>query len=191
MKKLAPKIEGVEKPVVGRFYLVPCVWDENYGVTRRTVHKGGWWPVIGPWHEDADIGFAEHHFHFDVRFFTEWNWEGRGKRQNMARVKTRQPRELAVMAVPKIEYRRLKMLREMPDFPKEETSWAVAGGWVEGSKNDLVKRVEEKFKDVRMTCMKCPHRGMPLTGLPVKDGMVVCNGHGLRWELATGRMVVR
>lgn len=56
------RIEDVKSPEVGKFYLVRCIDHPNVKGNHR------WLPVIGPWHEDAEIvGFSDHHFHYDWR----------------------------------------------------------------------------------------------------------------------------
>src|SRR5579859_1364238 len=147
------KIEDVESPVVGRFYLVPCV----YFKLEQTFGEH-WNPVIGDWHEDADIGVSRYHFHYDVRFFGKRRWElGAPYRRYYAKPEAHMARVFAAFETkPEIVYRRLKMKRQMPDFPHIADSFIV--------------KLEAKFKDVNMKCMTCPHRGMSLKGLPVKDG---------------------
>jgi hypothetical protein len=52
-------------PVVGRFYLVPCVRGEWNS-------KVAWWPVAGGIHNDAEFfAFKEDHYHLDPRFMTD------------------------------------------------------------------------------------------------------------------------
>jgi hypothetical protein len=171
------KIEEVDCPQVGKFYLVACVLNEHLG----------WLPVVGNWHEDSDIGINVYHYHYDVRFFTE-RYMNRDGKSAMTRIAT----EAANVFVkgtdadknnpPKVVYKRRMMRREMPDFPDKDYSF---------KKPKLLIILEEKFKDVKMICMTCPHRGMRLKGLPTKDGTVVCNGHGLKWDLATGKVIPR
>jgi hypothetical protein len=53
--------EITDEPVVGKFYMVPCVW-----------YYGEWMPVIGPRHDDKEvIGFTDKHYHKDVRFVSD------------------------------------------------------------------------------------------------------------------------
>lgn len=74
------------------------------------------------------------------------------------------------------------MMRPMPVFP----------AFLDGNKIHIASVLEEQFKDVKLKCKTCPHRGMSLEQLPVAvDGTVVCNGHGLKWHLETGSMVPR
>lgn len=177
------KITEVEQPVVGRQYRVPCV-------IRYTGGKMSFWPVIGPWHEDKDIiGFDWHHFHYDVRFLSKAQMNTlspfRSEAYALVSVFTNETgiRGARDTEQPVLHWKRRLLKREMPDFPSTSS--------VDGSKNKLSTNIEAAFKDVKMTCMTCPHRGFKLTGLPVKDGNVVCNGHGLKWNLSTGEMVPR
>lgn len=54
-----------ERPVVGRFYRVPCVYGDAYGLVS-------WWPIFGPEHKDRDLDITYSHWHFDARFLTEY-----------------------------------------------------------------------------------------------------------------------
>jgi len=171
-------IHLVAKPQVGSFYLVPCYLRADHGINA-------WWPVAGPRHEDADIGFREEHYHLDARFMSSAMWEAmsvhsepviNGERFRLSRVTINVTPDM-------IQHRCMRMNRQMPDFPARMTDGKISG---------ICTTLEKQFTDVRMKCMTCPHRGMPLTGLPVRpDGTVVCNGHGLKWHLATGVMVSR
>ncbi len=52
--------------------------------------------------------------------------------------------------------------------------------------------LEPEFAQCRLTKGKCPHKNIPLVGLePDSDGNVICPGHGLKWNLATGQLVSR
>lgn len=183
MKRLQ-KIEDVDQPEVGSFYLVPCV---EIILQRR---RGLFWLVIGTWHEDAKLGVPKFHFHHDVRFYTDarnknplnrgFHWGG-NPAYNLGKVLA--PEISDEHNPPEIVYRRMRMLRPMPDFPMSGFT---------GNKTTMQITLEDEFKGVQLNCLKCPHRGMSLKGLPVAaDGTVICNGHGLKWNLKTGRMVKR
>jgi hypothetical protein len=174
---MTPKISDVDKPEVGKLYLVPCVYS--------SWKKGArWWPVIGPWHQDKEIQFDAFHFHYDFRFFPQRNMMDRsGLGYDLTRVHfipQSWDGKKDTTTQPEIVWRRRKMQREMPDFPLRLRS---------GELSNVCKTLEPIYKDAKLKCMTCPHRGMSLKGLPVKDGVVVCNGHGLRWNVATGEMV--
>lgn len=174
MKRVS-EIEG--EPEVGKFYLVPCVRFE-----------GAWRPVIGPRHEDAEyIGVEILHYHDDLRFLGnaaikrsyEWhNFFSKGI--------TCPPEEfkmtsvLASHACSKVVERPVRCKRRMPDFPLV----------VKTQRAPWFDKLQDAYADSR-GCARCPHRGMPLQGLPVKDGVVICPGHGLAWSVETGEMVRR
>jgi hypothetical protein len=59
------KVSDVPTPIVGRYYLVPCVDAFGYRGGKVT------WPVMGPIHNDADIGITFEHYHLDLRFLSD------------------------------------------------------------------------------------------------------------------------
>jgi hypothetical protein len=166
------------EPEVGKFYLVPCV-----------RHYGEWVPVIGPRHDDREvIGFAEKHYHKDVRFLSDdwleqrWAWS----RFNSSRPLTCTPEEYELASVLIVDAepreRRMKCRRRMPQFPTAITD-AGRPAWQ--------RKLERAYKNANAKCGRCPHRGLPLNGQPVKDGKVICPGHGLVFDVATGKLVPR
>lgn len=169
------KIEDVKLPAVGRYYQVRCA----YGKRPHLSKQREWWPVIGSWHEDADIGVAAYHFHYDVRFYSEAEFN-RGRIPHLAQVHTWGLVDSAMSdqtAPVRTEYFRMKMRRQMPDFPADPP---------------FLWKLEDLFRDVTLKCRVCPHRGFSLEGLQrAADGTVLCNGHGLKWNLETGRLVAR
>lgn len=172
------KIEDVPNPEVGRHYLMPC---SLLLASHSNSRKPAWVPLIGPWHEDADIGIATFHFHYDARFLTAQILGGKDPAYYIGRVHTAgcHPDSCGIMGAtpPPIEYKRRKMLRQMPDFPGHGA---------------FTLQLESKFKRHELKCLTCPHRGMSLQGLPQDDqGRVICNGHGLRWNLKTKRLSPR
>jgi hypothetical protein len=177
------KIEEVKNPVLGKYYLVPCVKH----MIRREVENPffEWLPIIGPWHEDSDIGTPAYHFHYDARFIPKRTYES-SRRSYLGKVHTAMTSHdkntsegLDMSKAAEVVYRRMKMLREMPEFP---------GPWVA----QFIPKLEKTFSKHRLTCAICPHRGMPLDSLPQDElGRVVCNGHGLRWNLRTHQLSPR
>ena len=65
-------------------------------------------------------------------------------------------------------------------------AWAPAPAW-----HSVLTRVyRDRVIDLERPV--CPHRGIPLDGLPcTRRGVVTCPGHGLRWNLRTGKIVTR
>lgn len=168
------KMTGEVVPEVGRYYLVPC----------RAVHgTSRWYPIHGPLHDDRDIGIAAKHHHVDLRFMS--------KRQILRWIvwrNTNLPPEVEAMTQvigdthggrqTAVFYRKVMCKRQMPQFP--------ALAWQE--------RIGRRFAGhcLNLEHPVCPHKGFSLTGLPQDaDGIVTCPGHGLRWNLRTGRLVAR
>lgn len=155
---------------IGRYYRVPVIWNQRW---RQFV------PVLGPLHEDrAIIGFPEEHWHIDWRFVTERFW----LRHSLGR--------LTPLATPiskrnttgDVTMRRLKCKRAMPVFPAR-----TAGGPI-----PWLPALEDAYAGATLKCGRiCPHQGLPLAGCPVQDGVVVCPGHGLAWDVATGKLRTR
>jgi hypothetical protein len=161
-------------PVIGRQYRVPCVWARFYSQPLLV-------PIIGPWHEDVALEFPHEHFHIDWRFVKDWQWfrvgHSIGSPAALGQVITAPEGEV-------FECRR-KCIRQMPEFPMFRS---------DGAPTQQARRIHRACQGMRLKpgCMVCPHKGMPLNGLPVDgEGRVVCPGHGMRWDLATGEMVAR
>ena len=53
----------------------------------------------------------------------------------------------------------------------------------------LYKLFETACDGLKMTGMKCPHRGTDLTNCPVVEGVVTCPAHGMRWRVEDGSLV--
>lgn len=170
----------IEPPKLRRRYLVPCVLAPRNGDQREF-----WVPVIGPRHDDPEIGVRWQHFHHDWRFVT------RRLFREYFRIEPDQPdaadRPFAKIAHSKVvstitrgpEDRVMVCVREMLEFPRVTS---------------FMHRLEPRHADqlVKPGCAVCPHRGMPLENLPRDaSGCVVCPGHGLKWNLTTGQLVSR
>ena len=171
-----------EPPVVGRYYMVPCV-EVQTGVSGLSA---GFWPVTGPQHEDHDvIGFPYRHWHVDLRFLSaqqagekamQWGsvltterktwcfWPGPGDIEGIPGIATQ------------VTMQRRRCMRTAEWFPRLRALW--------------MSELEQKHESCVVKCGKCPHRGLPLESLPRERGdIVTCPGHGLRWDLKTGKLV--
>lgn len=208
-----PFVSDCDVVEVGREYMVPCVTrfprasdGLDVNTTERVV------PIFGPRHEDADIiKFPDEHWHYDLRFLSSEIIDGlmvqvaivHGERLGIGKVRTMSGKFLenlvnsipvasrpsyAMLAVvpllnvrePETELRRLPCLREMPSYPSR----------IGGTLMHFVRQLENAYVSHRKPdCQTCPHRGMPLRGLPVSRGVVTCPGHGLRFKVGTGRLV--
>lgn len=94
-----------------------------------------------------------------------------------ATVAERQPAVVArISGTPKLKLR--KMRREMPIWPVID---GEDGRWL---------ALESAYANCRLKPGNvCPHRGIDLTPFEDADGIAVCPGHGLKWNLRTGEPV--
>jgi len=170
-------------PVIGRPYLVPAVPFRSEWLESRTgwseLKTWPWVPVMGPRHEDAEhLNFEWEHYHFDWRFvprhMLRMSTVSRGRNRFFARVATG-----SMVHLERLEHRRFVCARRMPIFPR-----SLAQGWM------AALEAAYATHRLRKDCAVCPHRGMRLAGQPTNaDGLVICPGHGLRWDLESGRLV--
>ncbi len=176
-------------PVPGTFYLVPTV--------RYTWHKlDGDWPVMGPKHTDAEVlNFPWPHYHVDLRFIPH-DLAIRLSTHLRAGVVgltltplCRNPDGRRDITVPHPDpiWRRRLCRRAAAPTPREFYEF------VRGHRA-LMPALEAAYQDAKLISgpkgFVCPHRHAPLGSVPPDcDGNVVCPLHGLRWNLATGRIV--
>lgn len=178
---------------VGRWYPVPCVLVD---VPKEIGPRATFWlPIYGPLHRDTDIiHFDWEHYHVDVRFMgvqrlADWD-EGRyawiqhleQRAMLLPVIVGNQPSrgrwKVARESQPAIHQR--KCYRQWPDFP--------TGG--PRFHNPWERELAETYSRCRINLENpvCPHRRFPLTGVPADaDGIVTCPGHGLRWDITSGR----
>src|SRR5579885_3214864 len=143
-------------PVVGQMYLVPGVIATWYGRTA-------WWPIVGPYHEDARlIGFPYWHYHIDGRFL-----DAAGARFVASRDGDSMPgRSVAALPICDLDgyepptYRRRKCRSQF-------TGLAVAT--VQARYRGFPKLIEA-FATSRLKRgpygWVCPHKGVSLAGCP-------------------------
>lgn len=168
--------ELTSEPVVGRFYLVPCVRGVWYG-------RMGNWPVLLPFHEDrAVIGFEPWHYHLDRRFLPNLMFADTGILPVLtpAGRMNRSPLQVSPKCnpdgLPPPVERRRKCRRRIGLLGYDNVRWAPA--------------LRADYREDRLRPgMICPHKGVCLATMPVIDGVVECPAHGLRWDVATGRLV--
>jgi len=175
-------------PVVGRFYWVSCILapgiESPFGELR--TKSPVWLPVIGPQHNDTEfLGVPDMHYHFDLRFFNQRLVQLLAIGECGARSVLRSVAGVEGILEGPVN-RRLKCQRQMPLYPLEVERY---DGHVEGFR--VLAEFERAYSKERVTCGRCPHRGIPLNGLPNRKGIVTCPGHGLAWNLRTGEMASR
>lgn len=189
-------------PVIGQRYLVPCVRVAGPVGSRKPLRRGvgsdgcegmlpGWWPVIGPEHEDAAIlAFPHQHWHFDLRFLSKSQVRNRrigveeGHASSIARLLSFPLTNHGSLGTP--EHRPRRCLREQPDW----SAWMSVAG--RSHRPEIMLKLERialvKGQTLK-ACKVCPHRGLPLGSIPAVDGIVTCPGHGMRWDASTGQPV--
>lgn len=169
------KISEVPNPIVGKFYLVPCV--EVLSPYVAYYKKGEFAPMMGEPHTDSEIGVNFLHYHYDWRFV---NLQKQGAAFFM------NPYSPAINLDPsgrginpfskEIVCKKKRLRRLTVDFP-----------------GFLAKTLEPLYRESALVdCRTCPHRGFDLGNIPPgEDGNVICPGHGLKWDKGSGRMVPR
>ena len=45
--------------------------------------------------------------------------------------------------------------------------------------------------DKEVKCGRCPHRGALLKSMPVKDGVITCPNHGLKFDAQTMKCITK
>lgn len=157
----------------GQSYRVP-------GILLEVGGQSAWWPVLTttPHRDSVYIQSKGRHFHFDVRFLPDSLFPLRLGPES--KVDTPQEMMCKIKTVygkaPEVTWQEAICYREMPDFPSHLAPWSRA--------------LAEGYRECTLRPgLVCPHQGISLDGLPSDaDGNVVCPGHGLRWNLRTGRM---
>lgn len=170
-------IEDAESVEVGKYYLVPTVCANPNIAVLQCV------PVVGPLHEDAEfINFPSRHYHPDRRFVSQSWLDHYG----------------ATFAGPEGHWAAVYSF---------EINGRDTGMFETGRKRMRCKRIVEPFRKDAPWLMKlekayagetlregmiCPHRGITCKGVKVDEkGCVVCPGHGLQWNVATGNLASR
>lgn len=163
---------------VGRFYNVPCIF-----VPLGFYESEQWIPILGPKHIDAEhIKFHHEHWHVDWRFVDGATFDrcsrffsGKPHGRVITNDGETYAGKVSLTRLPVMKRRKCK--RAMPDFPALPNlrPWVALERAYEGC----------TLKDNHI----CPHRGIDLRPFAKADGTAVCPGHGLRWDLTTGRQL--
>lgn len=195
-------------PIVGHFYLVPCIHYWWHGQFR-------WWPVIGPKHEDAEhLNFEATHYHLDRRFLPARCFSRDQSPVDRASVRLGKrmwrSADTDLAAAPLSEFGHgaarnpnnsgpedpggplpLPVLRKrrcivadvgFPDARPVNPAWRVFHAAYLGRK---CRRDGEGH-------LICPHKGARLGSLaPDRNGLVICPLHGLMIDVVNGHVVKR
>lgn len=180
---MSARIEDAEDVEIGRVYDVPAVcWVDKIWTKPRWAD----WtmPIFGVLHEDKEIiGFPDEHWHVDWRFVSTSlmrrieSYVSEATYENIdqvraARVISKQNTTGVVLR------RRMRLKRTHLHFPSHVHSTAVK--WMPA--------LEDAYAEASAKCGRCPHRGMSLVGAPMAGGARVCPGHGLAWNVETGKL---
>lgn len=160
---------------VGNVYLVPTLFVSTWKLDV---------PVLEPAHEDVDvIQFGEIHWHIDWRFTTQAFLEHKNEQQRKSQSNVPAAERFTGIVVcpanPKtatdgaIALKPLLCRRETPPFP---ITW-------------FTQSLESHYAHTRLRNLICPHRGISLHNQPVKNGRVICPGHGLTWDVDSGELI--
>jgi hypothetical protein len=160
---------------VGKYYQVPCVKGTETPPFLNFAKKGQWIPILLPKHDDPEIGAPFQHYHLDFRFLTEWSLKKAGFAWVLAQPHGYGETHQRKFYQEEIVYRRMKCKREMPQYPRHIARW--------------MPTLCAKYKGSRLVNGKCPHKGIDLSGCVPVNGVVTCPGHGLMWDVETGKMV--
>lgn len=183
-------IEDVYEPIIGEYYLVPCVVKqvihkkENYPQeellwldldhipphllpTITNIRKCT--PVFNHPHNDVENGQHEIHYHMDFRF-TGSDPHKLPKGYEL----TWDARPTSSSNSPtKVEY-----------LPLRLSSYITGATGVR-----LISK--SKLKHDCIYKSKCPHRGYNLSTVPVEDGMITCPLHGLQFDPDTHKLLTK
>ena len=155
-------------PVVGEWYRVPCV---------HIPPTGCWVPVLGPPHADPSIpGGEQEHYHLDLRFCEVRiirSWDPLMVFDTDEEVLRAGLVSILCAKGPRPELQAMPCLREQ---------------LVYGARN--VRRFTEALVPGACLRERCPHQGIPRSAMreSLEDGVrvLVCPGHGLRFDADTG-----
>lgn len=190
-----------EQPVIGQNYELPCVFGKpGFFSGVRSSLSEDWYPVFTPAHQDSAFMPSIHcrnkkygrsfnketqkwelrydpemekHFHIDPRFVH--NLE-------LLVQLPHPPRNISYQAVifsqkgTSIETRTFTCERLIDFSCSVQFKQASMFGQI----------FEDTYKDRKLKCLKCPHKGTDLRSIPPdENGIITCPNHGLRIELKT------
>ena len=157
------KIDNIKRPVnIGEKFLVPCI------VKKIENYETLITPVWNHPHNDKENGQKEVHYHIDSRFFNE---KSKFLSKNYLMEDNFRP---LLDKNSTLEYFVLPVLKEIEDRVTHTA---------------YIKKSNIKHKCIYKG--KCPHRGMDLSQVKPKDGVIKCPLHGLTFHEKTGKLLTR
>lgn len=165
------RIENVEKPIIGKIYLVKCVRSKRPFVIGKHYQ---WCPVFGEKHHDKELYLEKIHYHIDWRFMPQkyleehhQNYQNKGWYLGIQNTYFYSP--MMEYEIEEERYLPLEYLQDFEHFPDH-------------SFDELL----ELYKNVKMKDMICPHKKANLKSCKVENDIVTCPCHGLKWNVKTG-----
>lgn len=167
-----------EPPVVGRYYLVPCVRFAPFDLPEK------WMPVFEPYHSDPELSCIGPHYHKDLRFLPTRDRVTDGPEWESPEL-TRVLRAEDCIGWPVL--RKMKCKRQTPVWPSI--------GRAQDNAQRVFRAFYRSYENRPLLCGRCPHRGVPASAMARTeiDGrrVLVCPGHGLTFDAETGRVIPR
>lgn len=168
----------------GKHYIVRCVQFNKNG--RKT-----WVPTLGDRHSDPELGNPRAHYHIDYRFMSE-------RFIAFMYDKGFDPKNIKVIGdvdgVLPLMDRRLKCYRSEFLSIRHSVFKEDCGSIGTVEYKDFEASMAKAHVVQKDGCNFCPHKGVPLDGAaPTTFGktIVECPGHGLTWNLRTGKLYDR
>ncbi|MCB0086744.1 MAG: Rieske 2Fe-2S domain-containing protein [Caldilineaceae bacterium] len=173
----------LESAKVGEQHAVLCVRARGL----EWISEEKWLPVIGPLHADAEfLNFPVEHYHIDFRFVDHISFANVSSKY----VSDGQTGQLLGLVVGKDQIvegpaeQIMAFHRSMPVYPSHSSK---------GENLPYFCALEDAFAEwvIVPELAICPHRGLSLAGLADENGIAICSGHGLAWDMKTGKCVRR
>lgn len=174
------KITDLRKPpVVGKWYLVPCVVYNWHGMKSL-------WPVIGPLHHDKEIGFNLLHFHIDARFLTK-RQAGLARQSFLSQWPKYNSSPLSEPVADTYNWaEKYGPIARKPTFHRKKCS-SLDYRWHPTTTPKPESLLWSKFGPTPCAIERpdgrllCPHKKVDLSQFePDADGIVICPLHGLK-----------
>lgn len=165
-----PSKNEIVKPMHG--VLIPGEW---YWAPSICMDEG-FMAVLPNMHQDE--GLQEDHYNLDGRFLS----------YNQRKLYLKQEYQTVFLAnTPKNQQKYNRYIETPATVPQKcMTVTPIHRNYYVGKLNRLF---ESACNDMKMTNMKCPHRGTDLSNCPIDDGIVTCPAHGMRWRVADGSLI--
>lgn len=164
-------------PIIGMYYLVPCIiYDTISDEGKKHLYV---YPIINNLHSDVDSGQEHEHYHLDYRFI---------EMQGMDDISVKQKHSQHTFAYNS----RYDLLYHNPHY-KENYKVEYISLMCQRVNNLRITPTElieiEKLKNKCIYKNKCPHKGMDLSQVIPKDGIIQCPLHGLKFNAITKELI--